>query len=236
MSKVPKEKTIHALTVVGHGGHSLHNGYDGVYLDGVKLIGGVGKGLNVHTMDKSNLRLVESSAFDTAAPVPETTKGEGSPESMSASDGLLEMLYNIPDGVLVLFASRGVWETNLSEEAMKKMEEFGCSFVGPIVNRRTSEGKEFGQPFACIGEAGLGFGYGTQHCILDKYDGFGQDVAVVHRAYIPSMHLGAAGMILDGDIGENKKCTMRYMNVNVVPPEQVQALDEEEDGGGVGET
>ena len=94
MSKVPKEKTIHALTVVGHGGHSLHNGYDGVYLDGVKLIGGVGKGLNVHTMDKSNLRLVESSAFDTAAPVPETTKGEGPPESMSASDGLLEMLYN----------------------------------------------------------------------------------------------------------------------------------------------
>ena len=218
MSKSVMEKTIHALTVVGHGGHSLHKGQDGVYLNGVKLIGSIGKGLNVHTIDKGNLQLVQSSAFDTAAPTSKTSsKEEG--DTMCESERLLEMLHNVTGEVLVLFTSNGAWEANLTEEAMKKMEEFGCSYLEVIKNGRASEGKEFGQPFACIGEPGLGFGYGHQHCVIEKYDGFGQDVAVVHRAYLPSRHFGKTAVIADGEIGENKKCTMRYINMEVLPPQ-----------------
>ena len=211
-------KTVHALTVVGHGGHSLHKDQDGVYLNGVKLIGSIGKGLNVHTIDKSNLQLVQSCAFDTAAPVSEKSNQEGI-GTVSASDRLLEMLQHVTGNVLVLITSNGPWEANLSEEAIKKMEEFGCSFLELIKNSSAGGGKEFGQPFAFIGESGLGFGYGNQHCVIHKHDGFGQDMAIVHRAYFPNRQFGKRALIAEGEIGENKKCTMRYINMKVVPPQ-----------------
>ena len=100
------------------------------------------------------------------------------------------------------------------------MEGFGCSFLKNIKQKRP-EDVDYWQPFAFIGEAYTGFGKGNQQVVLETSPKFGEITAIVNRVAMPDKKLGAKAKILEGDIGENKKCTLRYVNVSIHPPPAV---------------
>ena len=56
---------LQTLTCVGTGGEAAHEGLDGLYLDGKKIVDNCGPGLNVHILSAS-LDPLQSQAFDTA--------------------------------------------------------------------------------------------------------------------------------------------------------------------------
>ena len=55
---------LQTLSVIGTGGHAAHADKCGVYIDGKKIVGDFGKGINVHILSQE-LQLLQSQAFDT---------------------------------------------------------------------------------------------------------------------------------------------------------------------------
>lgn len=210
----------HSLTVVGTGGHPSHKQLAGVYKNGELAIGAIGEGLNVHLLASDTWELLESEAFNTG-------------KDHDSAARMYDFLNNSQgEQLIIAIHSFGIWESHLSDELIHALEEAGCSFLKNIQHRRTA-GLDYGQPFAFLGRNNLGFGNGNQQVVLANNPKFGELTAVVNRVAMPEESLGATAKILEGDIGKDKHCCLRYIRADVVPPAPTRGLNDEKKVGEV---
>lgn len=204
----------HSLTVVGTGGHPSHQQLAGVYKNGELTIGAIGEGLNVHLLASDTWEMLESEAFNTG-------------KDQDSAGRMYDFLNNSQgEHMIIAIHSFGIWESHLSDELIHALEGIGCSFLKNIQQRRTA-GLDYGQPFAFLGRSNIGFGNGNQQVVLANSPKFGELTAVVNRVAMPEKSLGATAKILEGDIGKDKHCCLRYIRAEVVPPALSRGLNDE---------
>lgn len=200
---------LQTLTCVGIGSEAAHEGLDGLYLDGNKIVDNCGPGLNVHILSAS-LDPLQSQAFDTS-------------RKHDHVDLMIERLRDIDESKIICIHSSGPWERHVTDKLVKLMEKCGCKYVSGIIKLiqkdREAQLTDLGQPFAFIGKANIGFGYGEQDSVLSNQDSYGSQFASVTCVYNlteKNPNIKEHGIILDGNIEQNTQCKLRLLNMNII--------------------
>ena len=200
---------LQTLTCVGTGGEAAHEGLDGIYLDGKKIIDNCGPGLNVHILSASSDPL-QSQAFDTS-------------RKHDHAALMIERLKDADPSQVICIHSSGPWERHVTDELVQLMEKCGCTYVSGIVEMMLKDQEaqltDLGQPFAFIGKCNIGFGYGEQDAVLINQDSYGSQFARVTCVYNlteKNPNIKEHGVILDGNIEQNTQCNLRLLDINII--------------------